>query len=164
MAERKVADAQAEVVRLNQALVAANERPAVSLPASAPSREVAVATAPRETARPTASTSSAPVASAAPASISAPALSAPARPAVANSAGTAASPVATAAKVVKPEAPANASATTPRFHTVAIGDTLSKISLHYYGTTSRWSEILTANRDLLRDERSLVAGRILRIP
>ena len=52
----------------------------------------------------------------------------------------------------------------PRFHTVAPGDTLSRISLQYYGTTSRWPDILAANRDLLRDERSLIVGRILRIP
>jgi nucleoid-associated protein YgaU len=59
---------------------------------------------------------------------------------------------------------ASAKNSNPRFHTVAIGDTLSKISLQYYGTTARWTDILAANRDLLRDERSLVAGRILRIP
>ena len=27
-----------------------------------------------------------------------------------------------------------------------------------------WPEILAANRDILRDERSLIAGRTLRIP
>jgi nucleoid-associated protein YgaU len=51
-----------------------------------------------------------------------------------------------------------------RTHTIAVGDTLSAISRHYYGTPNRWPEILAANRDWLRDERSLIAGRILRIP
>jgi nucleoid-associated protein YgaU len=49
-------------------------------------------------------------------------------------------------------------------HTVAQGETLSGISRRYYGTPNRWTEIFAANRDTLRDERSLVAGRTLRIP
>jgi LysM repeat protein len=57
-----------------------------------------------------------------------------------------------------------ASAPAPRTHTIASGDTLSSISRRYYGTANRWQEILAANRDVLRDERSLVTGRTLRIP
>ena len=79
----------------------------------------------------------------------APALAPPARPA--------APPVATARPTAVPP-------TGPRVHTIAVGDTLSQISLRYYGTTSRWTDILAANRDLLRDEKSLIAGRILRLP
>ena len=52
----------------------------------------------------------------------------------------------------------------PRTHVVAPGDTLGKISRLYYGTANRWPEILAANSDVLRDERSLVVGRILKIP
>ena len=51
-----------------------------------------------------------------------------------------------------------------RFHTVAAGDTLSKISNTYYGTPARWSEILVANRDILGEDNNLVIGRTLRIP
>jgi chromosome segregation ATPase len=51
-----------------------------------------------------------------------------------------------------------------RFHTVAVGDTLSKISTTYYGTPTRWSEILVANRDILGEDNNLVIGRTLRIP
>ncbi len=42
--------------------------------------------------------------------------------------------------------------------------TLSSISQRYYGTPSRWQEILAANSDVLRGSTSLVAGRTLRIP
>jgi nucleoid-associated protein YgaU len=52
----------------------------------------------------------------------------------------------------------------PRVHTVVAGDTLSKIALKYYGTASRWPEILAANRDTLKNENSLVAGKTIRIP
>ena len=51
-----------------------------------------------------------------------------------------------------------------RTHKIAPGDTLSKISLQYYGTVNRWPEILEANRDQISDERNLVVGRTLRIP
>jgi nucleoid-associated protein YgaU len=52
----------------------------------------------------------------------------------------------------------------PRQHVVVAGDTLTKISQTYYGTPNRWAEILAANRDVLRDEKSLVIGRALVIP
>ena len=77
------------------------------------------------------------------------------------------------ATAVTPSAPAADTApsrptapTTPgaRTHVIAVGDTLSGLSRRYYGTPNRWPEILAANRDLLPDERSLVAGKILRIP
>ncbi|HWA11184.1 MAG TPA: LysM peptidoglycan-binding domain-containing protein [Opitutaceae bacterium] len=51
-----------------------------------------------------------------------------------------------------------------RTHTIAAGDTLAKISRQYYGTPDRWNDILAANRDILRDEKSLVIGRVIRIP
>jgi LysM repeat protein len=51
-----------------------------------------------------------------------------------------------------------------RTHTVAAGDTLSGISLRYYGTASRWTDILNANREVLKDDRSLVIGRVIKIP
>jgi len=47
---------------------------------------------------------------------------------------------------------------------IVAGDTLTSISNRYYNTPSRWPDILAANRDVMRDERTLVIGRILRIP
>lgn len=52
----------------------------------------------------------------------------------------------------------------PRVHTVASGDSLSRISKQYYGTASRWNEILQANRDVIRNPDSLTLGTQLRIP
>ncbi len=52
----------------------------------------------------------------------------------------------------------------PRYHTVAEGDSLSRISLLYYGSATRWQEIYEANRALLRGENSLRPGQRLRIP
>jgi LysM repeat protein len=62
--------------------------------------------------------------------------------------------------VAKPDAASPAA----RQHVVVEGDTLSKISHRYYGTSDRWPEILEANRDILRDARNLPVGASLRIP
>ncbi len=51
-----------------------------------------------------------------------------------------------------------------RTHVVAEGDTLTKISRKYYGTSGRWEDILNANRDVVKDEKSLVVGTSLKIP
>jgi len=65
-------------------------------------------------------------------------------------------------------APAEAAAApappAPRTHVVVEGDTLTKISRKYYGTSNRWEDILNANRDVLKDEKSLVVGSSLKIP
>jgi nucleoid-associated protein YgaU len=60
-------------------------------------------------------------------------------------------------------APAPAAAE-PRQHTIADGDTLSKISRKYYGTAERWPEIFAANRDVLKDAGRLPLGATLKIP
>jgi nucleoid-associated protein YgaU len=52
----------------------------------------------------------------------------------------------------------------PRFHVVAEGDSLSRLSLRYFGTTSRWQDIFNANRDVLQGANSLRVGQRLRIP
>ena len=52
----------------------------------------------------------------------------------------------------------------PRIHVVAAGETLSKIAVHYYGNASRWPDILAANRDVLKNEKSLLVGTKLKIP
>ncbi|MDE3083669.1 MAG: LysM peptidoglycan-binding domain-containing protein [Verrucomicrobiota bacterium] len=52
----------------------------------------------------------------------------------------------------------------PHTYKVAAGDTLGKISKKIYGTSARWQEILNANRDKLKDDKSLRAGMELKIP
>jgi nucleoid-associated protein YgaU len=65
--------------------------------------------------------------------------------------------------------PAPAAATPPpppaaRTYVVAEGDTLTRISRKFYGTPGRWEDILNANRDILKDEKSLAVGSTLKIP
>ena len=83
---------------------------------------------------------------------------APARPSSPAVSGSAAN-----SQFPTPHSPAPAGAAA-RTHTIATGDTLAKISRQYYGTPDRWSDILAANRDILRDEKSLIIGRVIRIP
>ena len=66
----------------------------------------------------------------------------------------------TLAPVAVPVAPAAA----PRVHVVAAGDTLSKIAVQYYGSASRWPDILAANKEVLKSEKSLLVGTKLKIP
>lgn len=51
-----------------------------------------------------------------------------------------------------------------RTHTVKKGEVLSRISKTYYGTTTKWREIMKANQDLLETDRDLKPGMILVIP
>jgi nucleoid-associated protein YgaU len=101
---------------------------------------------------------------------------APARPAVVapSPARTTPAPRATALVTPRPEAvrraslaaaPTNRVAGRPAFsHRIAPGETLSTISQRYYGTPARWQEIVAANADVLADQRSFTAGKMLRIP
>jgi LysM repeat protein len=52
----------------------------------------------------------------------------------------------------------------PHTYKVVSGDTLAKISKQYYGSSSRWPEILAANHDKLHDDKSLRIGMELKIP
>ncbi len=52
----------------------------------------------------------------------------------------------------------------PRTYKVASGDTLAKISKLFYGTSSRWQQILEANHDKLHSDKSLQVGMELKIP
>ena len=62
-----------------------------------------------------------------------------------------------------PGAPA-AAATPPRVHIVAEGDSLTRLSVRYYGTGNRWQDIYEANRDVLKGENALRPGQRLKIP
>ena len=64
----------------------------------------------------------------------------------------------------EPPAPAPTVAAEPRIHTVSSGDSLSRISKHYYGTANRWNDILQANKTVIRNPDSLTLGTKLRIP
>jgi nucleoid-associated protein YgaU len=49
-------------------------------------------------------------------------------------------------------------------YTVAAGDSLSKISKHFYGDGSHWRRIFEANRDILKDPDLIYPGQNLKIP
>ena len=61
-------------------------------------------------------------------------------------------------------APAAEAAPAPKTYVVVEGDTLTKISRRFYGAPGRWEDILNANRNTLKDEKSLVVGSTLKIP
>jgi nucleoid-associated protein YgaU len=44
------------------------------------------------------------------------------------------------------------------------GDSLTKISIRYYGTGNRWQEIYLANREVLRGQNALRVGQLIRVP
>jgi nucleoid-associated protein YgaU len=71
---------------------------------------------------------------------------------------------AAAVSAAQAEAAATPAPPAPRTHVVVEGDTLTKISRKYYGNSGRWEDILKANRDVLKDEKSLVVGSTLKIP
>ncbi len=87
------------------------------------------------------------------------ALAGPAPGALAAPEPTRSAPPAAAAPAATKAEPAAA-----RTYTVVAGDTLTKISQKYYGTPGKWQDILAANRDTLKSEKSLAAGQTIRIP
>jgi nucleoid-associated protein YgaU len=52
----------------------------------------------------------------------------------------------------------------PRYHTVQEGESLTRISMRFYGSPNRWQDIYDANREVLKGENSLRPGQRLRIP
>ncbi|MBN1487386.1 MAG: LysM peptidoglycan-binding domain-containing protein [Anaerolineae bacterium] len=51
-----------------------------------------------------------------------------------------------------------------REHTVAAGETLSKISEKYYGSGERWRDIYEANKDVIGSDPNLLKiGQVLKI-
>ncbi|WP_157263745.1 peptidoglycan-binding protein LysM [Azohydromonas aeria] len=51
-----------------------------------------------------------------------------------------------------------------QFHTVASGDTLSKISAKFYGSPNEYQRIFEANKPMLSDPNKIYPGQVLRIP
>ena len=87
----------------------------------------------------------------------------PLRPAVIPGSGTSTSPLGS----VPPSKPGGAGSGTrslPSSYTVLEGDNLSKISLKFYGTATRWQEIYEANRTLLESADWLELGMELNLP
>lgn len=72
--------------------------------------------------------------------------------------------IAPATRTPPPAAPTATVATGSRTHTVQQGDTLSKISLQYYGNRAKWRDIYAANRGVMKNESDLKAGMSLKIP
>jgi len=51
-----------------------------------------------------------------------------------------------------------------RTHTVAPGESLSKIAKKYYGDANKWPKIFDANKDKLKNPDLIHPGQILKIP
>ena len=51
-----------------------------------------------------------------------------------------------------------------RSYTVVAGDTLSKISKHFYGNANAYMKIFDANKDQLKDPNTIKVGQILKTP
>jgi nucleoid-associated protein YgaU len=51
-----------------------------------------------------------------------------------------------------------------RTYVVKPGDSLSKIAKAVYGDADRWTEILDANKDKVKDPNKIEVGQELRIP
>ncbi len=80
-------------------------------------------------------------------------------------------PPATPRTTPTPTAPARVTLPTPpprpaagRTHIVHPGDTLSKISLQYYGNRTRWRDIYAANRSVMKSESDIKVGMELKLP
>jgi len=76
-------------------------------------------------------------------------------------------PVLTVTRVAQPRPapPGSVPLGQPAFsHRIAPGETLASIARRYYGNPKRWPEIVAANRDVLPDQRSFAAGKMIRIP
>ncbi len=61
-------------------------------------------------------------------------------------------------------APKPAPLPAPRTYTVQSGDTLSKISKHFYGDAGKYMKIFEANRDKLSNPDLIKVGQVLSIP
>ena len=49
-------------------------------------------------------------------------------------------------------------------YTVVAGDSLSKISKHFYGDASKWKGIWEANKEQIKNPDLIQIGQVLRIP
>lgn len=49
-------------------------------------------------------------------------------------------------------------------YTIQSGDTLSHVSLRFYGTANRWREIYEANKDVIKNPNMVFPGQVIKIP
>jgi len=71
------------------------------------------------------------------------------------------------AQALAPEAvPSPTPTPTPaaRTYVIAEGDTLSRIARRFYGSAGQWNKILSANRDVIKNENKLPVGETIKIP
>jgi len=96
--------------------------------------------------------------------LDAPSPSAPAAPSYTPNPAPALAPPPPAAATTPTPATPSADKSGPRTYRVVSGDTLAKISKQFYGTSTRWQQILEANHDKLHSDKSLKVGMELTIP
>lgn len=51
-----------------------------------------------------------------------------------------------------------------RTHTVAKGESLSKIAKQYYGDVKQWKKIFEANKDSIKNPDLIFPGQVIKIP
>jgi LysM repeat protein len=66
-------------------------------------------------------------------------------------------------RLISPEVSKKAEKGEVVLYTVKKGDTLQKISMHFYGTTKKWPKIFEANKDKLKTPQKIYVGQVLKI-
>lgn len=51
-----------------------------------------------------------------------------------------------------------------RTHTVAKGESLSKIAKQYYGDAKQWKKIFEANKDTIKNPDLIFPGQVIKVP
>ena len=61
-------------------------------------------------------------------------------------------------------ASSSADANQGRTHTVAKGESLSKIAKQYYGDAKQWKKIFEANQDTIKNPDLIFPGQVIKVP
>jgi len=61
-------------------------------------------------------------------------------------------------------ASSSADAKQGRTHTVAKGESLSKIAKKYYGDAKQWPKIFEANKDTIKNPDLIYPGQVIKVP
>lgn len=61
-------------------------------------------------------------------------------------------------------ASSSADAKQGRTHTVAKGESLSKIAKKYYGDARQWPKIFEANKDTIKNPDLIFPGQVIKVP